>query len=305
MTGRSVEIPASVNKVVTAGGTPAVNAFLFALGCADTIQNGMPGYMSGKNWKFQSIFAPKIATEPIVSNGGPSWDVNSETLSSLSYDVVFVVNKISAENLTKKGFPVVALYWDSPVSIKRTMTLLGSIMGKEERAREYNQYYDDTLKSVTKRVSNVKVKPKALYMNYTNLSLPMTSTATWMIENAGGINVAKGQKDHAALNIEQLLTWNPDYLFVWNKKEIDLLYKDQRFASINAVKNKKVFVMPMGAHVWSHYTPEQPLAVMWAAEIFFPDAFKDISIRKEVLDFYAHFLNYKLNDDEITQILNP
>jgi iron complex transport system substrate-binding protein len=305
MSGRSVEIPVSVNKVVTAGGTPAVNAFLFALGCADTIQNGMPGYMSGKNWKFQSVFAPKIATEPVVSNGGPSWDVNTESLSALSYDVVFVVNKISADNLAKKGFPVVALYWDSPESIKNTMTLLGSIMGKEESAQEYNQYYDETLKSVAKRVSNVKVKPKAIYLNYTNLSLPMTSTATWVIENAGGINVAKGQKDHAPVNVEQLLTWNPDYLFVWNKNEIDALYKDKRFAFINAVKNKKVFVMPMGAHVWSHYTPEQPLAVLWAAEIFFPNMFKDTSIRKSVYDFYGRFFNYKLSEDQITQILNP
>jgi iron complex transport system substrate-binding protein len=305
MTGRSVEIPASVNKVVTAGGTPAVNAFLFALGCGDTIQNGMPGYMSGKNWKFQSVFAPKIATEPVVSNGGPSWDVNTETLSALTYDVVFVVNKISADNLVKKGFPVVVLYWDSPESIKNTMTLLGNIMGKEDIARDYNRYYDDTLKSVAKRVSNVKVKPKALYLNYTNLSLPMTSTATWVIENACGINVAKGQKDHAPVNIEQLLAWNPDYLFVWNKNEIDAIYKDQRFTSMNAVKNKKVFVMPMGAHVWSHYTPEQPLAVLWAAEIFFPDTFKDTSIRKVVYAFYGRFFNYKLSEDQITQILNP
>lgn len=305
MTGRSVEIPVSVNKVVTAGGTPAVNAFLFALGCGDTIQNGMPGYMSGKNWKFQSVFAPKIAIEPLVSNGGPSWDVNTESLSALTYDVVFVVNKISADNLAKKGFPVVALYWDSPESIKNTMTLLGSIMGKEDIAREYNRYYDDILKSVAKRVSNIKIKPKVLYLNYTNLSLPMTSTATWVIENAGGINVAKGQKDHAAVNIEQLLAWSPDYLFVWNKNEIDAIYKDQRFASINAVKKKKVFVMPMGAHVWSHYTPEQPLAVLWAAEIFFPNKFKDTSIRKTVFDFYAHFFKYRLSEDQITQIINP
>ena len=68
MTGRSVEIPLKVDKVVTAGGTPAVNAFLFALGCADTIKNCMNGYMSGKNCKFQAVFAPKIATQKVVSN---------------------------------------------------------------------------------------------------------------------------------------------------------------------------------------------------------------------------------------------
>lgn len=305
MTGRSVEIPLKVDKVVTAGGTPAVNAFLFALGCADTIQNGMNGYMSGKNWKFQAVFAPKIAMQKVVSNGGPSWDVNTEVLSTLPSDVVFVVNKISADNLAKKGFPTVALYWNSPESIKETMTLLGTIMGKEERAKEYNRYYDETLTQIATRVSHVKTKPKALYLRYTNLTLPMVSTATWVIEKAGGINVAKGVPDHARINMEQILVWNPDYLFVWNSDEIAALYQDPRFAQINAVKNKRVYAVPMGAHVWTHYTPEQPLALLWAAEIFYPERFKEYPIRKRIYDFYEHFYHYKLSEEEISQILHP
>jgi iron complex transport system substrate-binding protein len=305
MTGRAVSVPAKVEKVVTAGATPAVNAFLFALGKGDTIQNGMPGFMAGKSWRYQAIFAPKTASQTVVSGPGPDWNVNVETLATLQSDVVFVGNKTSADMLAQKGFCVVSLYWSDSESIKKTMVLLGDIMGVPERAKEYVRYYDDTLKNVASKVSAEKNKPKALYIRFKNLTLPMVSTATWMFENAGGINVARGVKDHAGVSAEQILGWNPDFLFVWSKEEVDAVYKDQRFKALNAVKNKKVFAVPMGAHVWTHYTPEQPLAVIWAAQKFYPSKFKDTDIKKTIFDFYSKFFGYKLSDEQINDILNP
>lgn len=305
MTGRSVNIPTKVSKVVTVGGTPAVNSFLFALGKADAVQNGMPGFMSGKSWKFQSVFAPKIATQPLLSAGGPDWNVNVESLRALPHDVGFVVNKSSAEALSKKGFCVVALYWNEPESIKKTMTLLGDVMGVPEKAAAYNAYYDETLSMVAKRVANKKKRPKALYIRHKNLSLPMVSTASWMMENAGGVNVAKNVQDHASVSAEQILSWNPDFLFVWSSEEVEAVYKDARFRSLSAVKNKNVFAVPMGAHVWTHYTPEQPLAVLWAASKFFPQKFVDTPIQKAAYDFYAKFFNYRSSKEQLNEILNP
>lgn len=305
MTGRTVAVPLKVNKVVTAGGTPAVNSFLFALGCADKIQNGMLKNISGKTWRFQSVFAPQTASALVVSSPGPDWNVNPESLRSLPHDVAFVVSKTSAESLASKGFCVVALYWNDDESIKKTITLLGDVMGVPDKAKAYNKYYDDTLSAIAKRVDGEKRKPKALYMRYKNLSLPMVSTATWMIENAGGINVARGVKDHAIVSIEQVIGWNPDFLFVWSADEVEGVYQDKRLSSVSAVKNKKVFVVPTGAHVWTNYTPEQPLAVLWAAEKFYPSKFVDAPIKKAAFDFYARFFNYRLSDEQLMQILNP
>ncbi len=305
MYGRTVNIPSTVHSVVTAGGTPAVNSFVFALGAQDTITNGLPGAIDGKNWKMQTLFAPKLASLPTVSNGGPEWDINVEALHTIAHDVVFVVNQNSAESLAQKGFCVVALQWSTPYSVKETMTLLGEILGLQNRAAAYNDYYDRTLRFVAQKVAHVSHRPKALYLRYTNFSLPMVSTATWMIEHAGGINVAANVKDHATISIEQLLTWNPDFLFVWNTQEKEAIYRDKRLLGLNAIQNQKVFAMPMGSHVWTHYTPEQPLAVLWAAEKFFPLAFQDVSIPQEIVSFYTTFFGVTLDEEHVGKILNP
>jgi iron complex transport system substrate-binding protein len=305
MFGRQVEIPPTVRSVVTAGGTPAVNAFLFALGSGDKITNGLPKTINGKSWEFQTIFAPKLSSLPTVSNGGPQWDINIESLHLVAHDVVFVVNEHSAESLAKRNFCVIGLNWTNPDSIKHTITLLGDILGVQDRALAYNHYYDDTLTFVSNKVGNPKQKPKALYLRHTNLSLPMVSTATWMIENAGGINVAKEIKDHMIVSIEQILEWNPDVLFVWNSNEVNAVYNDKRLENLNAVKTKKIFAVPMGAHVWTHYTPEQPLAVLWAAEKFYPERFKDIAINQEIVAFYKKFFGVELSELQLNQLLNP
>lgn len=305
MYGRTVNIPSTVHSVVTAGGTPAVNSFLFALGAQDAITNGLPGAIEGKNWKMQTLFAPKLSSLPTVSNGGPEWNINVEALHTIAHDVVFVVNQNSAEFLAQKGFCVVALQWSTPYSVKETMTLLSEILGLQNRAAAYNDYYDRTLRFVAQKVAHVSSRPKALYLRYTNFSLPMVSTATWMIEHAGGINVAANVKDHATISIEQLLTWNPDFLFVWNTQEKEAIYRDKRLVGLNAIQNQKVFAMPMGSHVWTHYTPEQPLAVLWAAEKFFPLAFQDVSIPQEIVSFYTTFFGVTLDEEHVGKILNP
>ena len=42
MADRTVAIPTEVRRVVTLGSTPAINAFIFALGRGDTIMNALP-----------------------------------------------------------------------------------------------------------------------------------------------------------------------------------------------------------------------------------------------------------------------
>lgn len=304
MYGHSVVITDNVQRVVTVGGTPAVNAFIFALGKTQTIQNGLPAFFVGKNWQFQRIFFPKIVSLPVVSSPGPGWKPNLETLASMKYDVCFVVDEQSAQLLRNRGIKsVVALLWNDQASIIRTMRLLATVFGEPQRATAYEAYYTNLLHTVAQKTKKTK-KPKALYMRFTQLSLPMVSTASSVITSAGGVNVAEGMRDQSTINIEQLLHWNPDYLFVWNAHEVSAVYADKRLTRLSAVVQKHVYAVPMGAHVWMHYTPEQPLAVLWCASMFFPDRFTDMPIKKEASSFYSRFFGYKLDDKQLDMMLN-
>jgi len=69
MAGRQVSVPREIRRVVTAGGTPAVNAFIATLG-------------RGDRWKYQRLFIP-AADGPVVSGMGPGWVPDLEALRAV------------------------------------------------------------------------------------------------------------------------------------------------------------------------------------------------------------------------------
>ncbi|MFA6685661.1 MAG: peptide ABC transporter substrate-binding protein, partial [Arcobacteraceae bacterium] len=78
----------------------------------------------------------------------------------------------------------------------------------------------------------------------------------------------------------------------------------ERFKNLTAVKNKEVYVVPMGAFLWTFSTPEQPLAALWCAQKMYPDSFDNINIHAEAKRFYKEFMDTELTNEQITSILD-
>ena len=105
-------------------------------------------------------------------------------------------------------------------------------------------------------------------------------------------------------SLEQMLAWNPDVLLVSGQEDLKEVYEDRRFGVIKAVKSRRVYVAPIAAHLWANRTVEQPLTVLWAAQIFYPELFKNLDFVKEMEYFYGRFFHYRMSDLEAREILN-
>lgn len=307
MAGRQVLVPREIRRVVTAGGTPAVNAFIAMLGRGDLIVNGLPQQMRGGRWKYQRLFIP-AADGPVVSGMGPGWAPDLEALRAVPHDVVLVDNEQTARMLERRGFTVVCLIWRGPDSVRETIRLLGDLLNRQEQAREYDRYYAAQLELLRKAVADVPVarRPRALFCRLDNLSLPMVSTARILIERSGGVYASMGTlpADHAVITMETLLVWNPDVLFVWSPDDVRRAYSDQRFASLRAVRERQVFAVPTGLHAWTNYTPEQALAISWMAKMLYPARFAEISTERETALFYRRFCGKSLTEQQVREILS-
>ncbi len=68
--------------------------------------------------------------------------------------------------------------------------------------------------------------------------------------------------------------------------------------------DNEVYQIPIGISRWGHPTSiETPLAILWLAELLYPDQF-DIDIRSEMMDFYKEFFNYAISDTEADDIIS-
>jgi iron complex transport system substrate-binding protein len=308
MEQRVIKLDKEVDGVVVIGAIPAIHSFLFAMDRVDSIKSGIKDYnpKSFSVWKNQTFFFKNIFNLPQVSSNPSNWGPDFEVLLPMEFDVAIVSSPVMAEKLEDKGIKTIIINWNKPDSVKNTMKFFGELFQDNERVEKYLSYYDKKMHLIESQIKNSNVKKKkAIYLGLKSMTIPMVSTANVLLQKAGAITPTEDLAiENAALNVEKLLVWNPDVIFVWGKDDVAIAMNDIRFQNLTAVKNKEVYVVPIGAHMWAHYTPEQPLAALWCAQKLYPENFKHINIFKEAKGFYKEFMNTELTDAQLDSILN-
>lgn len=303
MAGRSVKVPDKITRVATIGAVPVLNSFVFAMGEAASLANNLPPNLGGPRWRFQYVIAPSLAKLPVIQSGQAA---SIEGVALAAPDVVLTMDRQTVDLVERARVPAIYLAWRQPDDVKVAMRLLGALYEKPEAAEAYNRYFDDTLAKVSARVDALPTerKPRVLYGSLKRLTQPHR-IAEWWIAKAGGRSVTDDGRSGEAFNfsLEQVLHWDPDVIIVSSPQEVAEAFHDNRLKGISAIKNKRVYAVPMGAHVWGNRTVEQPLTVLWAAKTFHPDLFADIILADEVRGFYSAFFKTALSDSDIEMIL--
>jgi iron complex transport system substrate-binding protein len=303
MAGRAVEVPDKIARVGTIGPVPVLNSFVFAIGEAGSIANNLPPNLGGPRWRFQYVVAPALASRPVIQTGqGP----NIEGVIEAAPDVVLTMDRATIDLLARTHIPALYLSWRKPDDVKTVMRLLGELYNKQEAADAYSRYFDKTIERVAGRVDALRndQRPRVLYADLRRLTQPH-KIAEWWIAKAGGRSVTDDGRIGEAFNfsVEQILAWNPEVIIVTAQPEIADAYADARLANVSAIKNRRVYAIPMGVHVCGNRTVEQPLTVLWAAKVFHPDLFADVVIEDEIRAFYSDFFKVNLSRDDIGTIL--
>ena len=308
--GRRVALPERIERIASVGGSPAVNAFLFLFGLGARIINGLPAAFGNDAWRYQRVFAPGIERKPVVSGPPPAWAPNIEALLAAAPDLGFVVDVQAARVLERAGIPAVVIDWYREDAIARTVALLGQITGDAARARDYEAWRTGLLARIAARVGAVPAerRPRVLYCRYGSLTQPIMAPANHLIALAGGRSVTEGSNplglDVFPFSVEQVLAWQPEVVLLAFGAEREQALADARFAQVPAFRDRRVHAVPHGAHIWTHYTPEEPLGALWLARLLHPHACADLDVEREAKEFYARFFGHALPDADIARILH-
>ena len=99
--------------------------------------------------------------------------------------------------------------------------------------------------------------------------------------------------------------WNPDMIIANETDVARLIRSDKKWAPIRAVRDNKVFSIPVGISRWGHPGGlETPLAILWTAKTAYPDLFQDLNLESEIRIFYRNFFNLDLDSGMVKQILS-
>lgn len=222
---------------------------------------------------------------------------NMEQGIALKPDLVLITaaNKKLIDDIENRGLKVFAIKAESLDELKSTMTNLGMALGKEEAAAAFNDYYMQKIDFVKNKLKNVEQKDKQkVYIAGSD----MYSTAgndmfqNSLIDLCGGINVSSDLKGGwVKVSAEHLIQWNPDVIILTQYcgvKPADVL-NNESFKTLNAVKNKKVYLIPSKISQWDMPCPQTVLGILWLSEKLNPKVFNDTDIIKEADSFYEKF----------------
>ncbi len=229
----------------------------------------------------------RIARKTLPAPG--NWDfVSIEHVVALRPDlvVIWAHQKEVADALSSYGILVYGVFIQSIEDVYKEIADLAALTATEKRGSELVGMTRETLSSLQKQLHVPDAVRKTAYFIWPQGNLETSgfpSTVQQLMDHAGVRNAARSiQQEHAVVQLENLIEWNPDLFVLWPRPKSVLpdFRGDPAWACLKAVQNKAVHVLPdaFSCDLWTLKIVHAIRLVAWWA---YPDRFSDFDPEQE------------------------
>lgn len=208
--------------------------------------------------------------------------------------------------------PVVLFSGDSE-EYAEAYRLLGQILDREEDAETLIAYCDNIVATVEAVAAQVPQEDRVrLYYAEGDDGLatePASSNRSYVFNTAGAINVAQVDAQsgygQSAVSMEQVLSWNPQIIITQGTTNAyETIMSDPNWASIDAVKNGRVYEMPSQPYSWADRPPSvnRFIGLHWMANLLYPELY-DIDIVEVAIDYYKVMYHVDVSREDMEALL--
>ncbi|MDA8368299.1 MAG: ABC transporter substrate-binding protein [Nocardiopsaceae bacterium] len=277
--GVTLEFDGPVERVVTIP-MPAASMFVAVDGGVDHLVGMNPASLDAITEGVLGEFYPEAADIP-ADVAGTDFVPNVESILAADPDVVIQWGDRSEQitgPLEDAGIPVIGLSYGSQEDLETWIEIFGAILGKDDRAEEIIQKHQDDLDMIGNAVAQEEESPSILYLNQSSGGYIASGTESYMdfsIDLVGAENAAAELTGSAEeVGIEQILDRDPEIVLLSNFDTTmpEDIYADELWQDVSAVRDKRVYRVPLGGYRWDPPNQESNLMWHWLAQIAHPDA---------------------------------
>ena len=320
--GNEVAVPVDVNRIAVCSILPLPSVLAVFFDSAEKIVAMASGsYSAAENSLLGELYPELLDAETAFIEGG---SLNVEELMKLAPDVVFYSTAEAevGEQLRNAGFCALAVSvnkweYDAIETLNNWIALLSEIFPENDKKQLVAEYSASIYKLVQERVGEIPEKERVMFLYKYSDTAIMTSGAKffgqWWAEAIGAQNVGQEMTtdNSVTVNMEQIYTWNPSLIFVTN---FTTAYPEDLYGNtignydwspVDAVKNQRVYKMPLG--MYRSYTPgvDTPMTLLWLAQTAYPEVFSDIDVLEETRKYYKEVFNIDLTESQAAAIFAP
>ncbi len=181
--------------------------------------------------------------------------LNMEKIAAADPDMIIGLIGWAEEDINKLSELGIALYIVDVNTIEEVyteITNMGKMLGKDDRAAQVNSDLKKNIDAITEKVSGIPddERPGVFYEVWNDplMSAGSQTFINELIEYAGGKNIVAGDglEGWPEYSIENLIQNNPEVIIAPESlaPDAETILADQRLSELDAVKNKRVYVVP-------------------------------------------------------------
>lgn len=322
-TGRTVTISTPIESFVYHGHNSYAYETLRAIGAADRIVGITDRFVTPGRYRYSEAYFPELIG---LTNVGLLKSPDYEVINNLKPDVVLTDEERYYDREKTPRIPLIAM--DVKLKSFRENTMkYGYLFDRVEEAKEYINWYNDWENEIKKRTEGFSEDEKPLvYIGYympgrKSFQVPAKDNyRSVMVRMAGGKYIGDEISGSGIVNVdaEWIITRDPDVIIFsasnqytsYDVKDpsevialIDDFLKRPEFAEVNAVKNKKVYVV---SHAYILCGGASGLiGSTYYVKWMYPDLFADIDPQAMHQEFVTRFQHLDLNVKDCMCVYPP
>lgn len=322
--GNEVSVKQNIQRIVVCDIYPLPSVLTIFFDSAEKIVGMAPPSMSAAKNSLLSELYPEIGNAQ--TNFIDGTNVNLEELTALNPDVVFYSagSETLGQQLRNAGFAAIAIsankwQYNAIETLNNWIDLLGQLFPENDKSSKVKAYSEQAYNKVQDRVASLTQEQKQnvfFLFQYSDSNISTSGKSffgQWWADAIGANNVGSELNNDNSTNVsmEQIYKWNPDRIFITNfntAKPEDLLNNtigNYDWSGVSAVKEQKVYKMPLGMYRTYTAGVDTPITLLWLAKITYPELFTEIDITQEVKTYYADVFGITLTDEQASRIFAP
>jgi iron complex transport system substrate-binding protein len=191
------------------------------------------------------------------------------------------------------------------MNLDKTFLFLGDLLDKQAEAKQCADFLQSVYADVN-ALTGAPARGKVYMANDPNglRSTPNTSNHAQLFDIMKLENVVRtslNAQGFAYVSIEQVMRWQPDYIFCVGKGDSNpyrTILKSAIWRTVPAVRLKQIYYVPCEPFLWFDMPPSvnRILGLIWFSSIFYNQS--PALTKQKITDFYRIFYKYDLNDKE-------
>lgn len=299
--GREVEIPVNIERIIPSG--QLAQTFMWPL-AADRLVS-----LNAELTEDQLAYlGEQYANLPITGNLYQTGsELNIEEVASLNAQIIidFGEPKDSiAEDLDNLqmilGIPCIFIE-GSFTNTADAYRTLGDLLGMQEEAETLATYVENIMNTADSVFESTEKKSLVFANASDGLGCIAQGTFFDEIWSYMGNNVAVVPDAQmywfSTVNMEQLQTWDPEYIFFYSQDAYENALTDPMWSGLQAVQNGNCHTIPQYPNDFV-FSPSvnRYMGIMWLATIMYPDQF-DWDLKEKVYEYYDLFYHCEMTDE--------